>query len=167
MPRITIFAVATMMLSALASSPAHASLNCLGQHKPFKLASDSIQYSMSIAPGRDCIQGLRFSTMQIYAVWVLNKPKSGKLVMVGPGFRYFAKSNFSGPDKFSLVVVGKNLREEGFSTVEITVTPGETPRGPLPPRALVSEADDDQDAAKVGSATPAADRDPSDVGDPG
>ena len=32
----------------------------------------------------------------------------------------FAKPNFSGNDKFSLKVVGKNLHEEGYSTVEIT-----------------------------------------------
>jgi len=121
MSRIFFCAFVTM-LSALASAPASASLNCLKEHKPFKMASDTVEYSMSIAPGGDCIQGLRFATMQIYAVWVLEKPRSGKLEMVGPGFRYFAKSNFSGTDKFSLVVVGKNLREEGYSTVEITVS---------------------------------------------
>ena len=116
------FCAFVTMLGALASTPANASLNCLKDHKPFKMASDTIEYSMTIAPGADCIQGLRFATMQIYAVWVLEKPKSGKLEMVGPGFRYFAKPNFSGTDKFSLVVVGKNLREEGYSTVEITVS---------------------------------------------
>jgi hypothetical protein len=116
------FCVFVTMLSALAPAPASASLNCLGDHRPFKMVSDTIQYSMAIAPGADCIQGLRWSTMQIYAVWVLEKPKSGKLEMVGPGFRYFAKGNFSGTDKFSLVVVGKNLREEGYSTIEITVS---------------------------------------------
>ena len=58
--------------------------------------------------------------MQIYAVSVLNKPTRGELVMVGSGFRYFAKPDFSGTDKFSLVVIGKNLREEGSSTIEIT-----------------------------------------------
>ena len=122
MSRIRICAFISLILSALLPLPASASLNCLGDHKPFKMASDTIQYSMTIAAGADCIQGLRFSTMQIYAVWVLEKPKSGKLEMVGPGFRYFAKSDFSGSDKFSLVVVGKNLREEGYSTVEITVS---------------------------------------------
>ena len=61
--------------------------------------------------------------MQIYSVRILQKPKSGELVMVGTGFRYFAKQDFSGTDKFSLMVVGKNLHEEGQSTVEITVSP--------------------------------------------
>ena len=65
--------------------------------------------------------------MQIYAVSVLNKPTRGELVMVGSGFRYFAKPDFSGTDKFSLVVIGKNLHEEGSSTIEITVSRQDAP----------------------------------------
>ena len=116
-----ICAFVILTLSLLTPAPANA-FNCLGDHEPFKLVGDSIEYSMAIAPGANCIQGLRWSYMQIYAVWVLEKPKHGELVMVGPGFRYFAKPDFSGQDKFSLVVVGKNRREEGFSTVEIAVS---------------------------------------------
>jgi hypothetical protein len=122
MSKIYICTFITLMLSALAPLPANATQNCLRDQKPYKLAGDSIDWSMTIEPGADCIQGLRWSTMQIYAVWVLKKPMSGKLVIVGPGFRYFAKPGFSGSDKFSLVVVGKNLREEGYSTVDITVS---------------------------------------------
>jgi hypothetical protein len=92
-----------------------------------RLTGDSIQYSMAIAPGANCIQGLRWSFMQIYAVWVLKKPTNGKLVIVGPGFRYFAKPHFTGADKFKLVVIGKNRREQGYSTVEITVFPRNNP----------------------------------------
>ncbi len=116
-----ICAFVALVLSALAPAPANA-FNCLGDHKPFQLAGDSIEYSMAIAPGADCIQGLRWSFMQIYAVWVLEKPKHGELVMVGPGFRYKAKPEYVGEDKFSLVVIGKNRHEEGFSTVEIAVS---------------------------------------------
>jgi hypothetical protein len=120
-------ALAALVLSAPLSSTANATPNCLGEHRPFKLAGDAIEYSMSISPGADCIQGLRWSTMQIYSVQILNKPASGELVMVGTGFRYFAKPNFSGNDKFSLKVVGKNLHEEGYSTVEITVSRRDAP----------------------------------------
>jgi len=119
--RAYVCALAALVLSAALSASANATPNCLGEHRPFKLAGDSIEYSMSISAGADCIQGLRWSTMQIYAVKVLDKPSRGELVMVGSGFRYFAKPDFSGTDKFSLVVTGKNLREEGSSTVEITV----------------------------------------------
>jgi hypothetical protein len=120
-------AAVALVLSAPLSAPANATPNCLGDHRPFKLAGDSIEYSMSISAGADCIQGLRWSTMQIYAVRVLERPRSGELVMVGPGFRYFAKPDFSGTDKFSLMVVGKNLRDEGYSTVEITVSRRDAP----------------------------------------
>ena len=123
MSRICLGMLVALVLIASAAAPASASPSCLKDQKPFNLAGDSIQYSMAIAPGANCIQGLRWSFMQIYAVWVLKKPASGNLVMVGPGFRYFAKPGFSGTDKFSLVVVGKNRREEGYSTVEITVSP--------------------------------------------
>jgi hypothetical protein len=60
--------------------------------------------------------------MQIYKVEVTEKPKSGEIVLVGPGFRYFAKPNFSGTDRFTLLVVGKNRYDEGTSTVEVTVS---------------------------------------------
>jgi len=111
------------MLTLLASaSAASATPNCLRDNKPYRLAGDTMEWSMTIAPGADCIQGLRWSTMQIYKVEVTEKPKSGEIVLVGPGFRYFAKPNFSGTDRFTLLVVGKNRYDEGTSTVEVTVS---------------------------------------------
>jgi hypothetical protein len=94
----------------------------LRDNQAYKLAGDTIEWSMTIAPGADCIQGLRWSTMQIYGVSIAEKPKSGELVLVGPGFRYFAKPDFNGTDSFTLVVVGKNRHDEGSSTVQITVS---------------------------------------------
>jgi hypothetical protein len=109
-------------LFALMSAPAKATPNCLRDNQAYKLAGDTIEWSMTIAPGADCIQGLRWSTMQIYSVSIAEKPKSGELVLVGPGFRYFAKPDFSGTDSFTLIVVGKNRHDEGSSTVQITVS---------------------------------------------
>lgn len=77
---------------------------------------------MTIAPGTDCIQGLRWSTMQIYNVSVAEKPTSGHLVLVGPGFRYFARSDFTGTDSFALVVVGKKRHNIGTSTVRVMIS---------------------------------------------
>jgi hypothetical protein len=111
------------MLMLLASaSETKATPNCLRDIMPYRLAGDTMEWSMTIAPGADCIQGLRWSTMQIYKVEVTEKPKSGEIVLVGPGFRYFAKPNFSGTDRFTLLVVGKNRYDEGTSTVEVTVS---------------------------------------------
>ena len=124
MSRTAIAASAALIICAAASA-AHATPNCLRDNKPYKLAGDTMEWSMTIAPGADCIQGLRWSTMQIYDVSIAEKPTVGELVLVGPGFRYFAKPDFSGTDKFTLVVNGKNLHEVGTSTVQITVTRGE------------------------------------------
>ena len=123
MSRINLCGFAALTLIALAPTQADAFGACLKGQKPFQLSGDEISYSMSISPGADCIQGLRWSFMQVYAVWPLKKPANGELVMVGPGFRYFAKPGFTGTDKFTLLVVGKNRHEEGYSTVEITVSP--------------------------------------------
>jgi hypothetical protein len=127
MSRINIYAFAALAFAVLVPAQANAFGACLKDHKPFHLTGDSIEYSMTIAPGAECIQGLRWSFMQVYTVWVLKEPKHGELVMVGPGFRYQAKPEFSGTDKFSLVVVGKNRHEEGFSTVEVTVSRQDPP----------------------------------------
>lgn len=53
---------------------------------------------------------------------IVEKPRNGDLVMVGPGFRYFAKPDFNGTDNFTLVVVGKNRHDEGASTVQVTIS---------------------------------------------
>ena len=111
-----------LLMSALVPTAASASPSCLKDHKPYKLSGDTIEWEMTIKPGADCIQGLRWSYMQVFAVWVLNKPANGDLVIVGSGFRYFAKPGFDGPDKFSLVIIGKNRHDDGFSTVDITIS---------------------------------------------
>jgi hypothetical protein len=129
MPRISIHTSIVVALMLFASgSAAMATPNCLRDNKPYMLAGDTIEWAMTIAPGANCIQGLRWSTMQIYDVSVVEKPKNGDLVLVGPGFRYFAQSDFTGTDKFTLLVVGKNRHDEGASTVQITVS---KPNAPL------------------------------------
>lgn len=105
----------------------HATPNCMRDIRPYQLASDTMEWSMTIAPGANCIQGLRWSTMQIYNVAVSEKPKSGELVLVGPGFRYFAKPDFTGTDTFTLVVVGKNRHDEGTSRIQVTISRADQP----------------------------------------
>ena len=71
---------------------AHASPTCLKDKQAFALEDDFVSWTMSAAPGSECIQGLRWSYMQIYSVLVLKAPTKGKLVIVGSGFRYVADS---------------------------------------------------------------------------
>jgi hypothetical protein len=110
---------------------AHASPSCLKDKKPFALADDIVSWTMSAAPGSECIQGLRWSYMQIYSILVLRAPAKGKLVIVGSGFRYFADSESQEADKFTLVVFGKNRRDTGESILDIAVN--------SPPGTAVSE----------------------------
>ena len=107
MLRLFACSLSALMLIALAPTLANAFPRCLRDQQAYKLAGNSIEWSMTIKPGAECIQGLRWSFMQVFAVWVLDQPQSGELVIVGSGFRYFAKLGFSGTDKFTLVVVGE------------------------------------------------------------
>jgi hypothetical protein len=112
---------------------AHASPKCVDGQKPFALAGDTTVWTMYAAPGSQCIQGLRWSYMQIYTVSVLKAPTKGKIVIVGPGFRYFADSKDYEADSFTLEVVGKNRRDPGKSTLEVVVKrPAETLVSELP-----------------------------------
>ena len=106
---------------AVLSVSAHATPNCLKDQKPFALAEDTVSWTMSAAPGSECIQGLRWSYMQIYSVLVLKAPTKGKLVIVGSGFRYFADPESHEADNFTLVVFGKNRRDTGKSILDIAV----------------------------------------------
>lgn len=108
---------------AVLTVSAHASPNCLKNQKPFALAEDTIIWTMYAAPGSECIQGLRWSYMQIDSVLVSKAPTKGKVGIVGYGFRYFADSQNYDADSFTLVVVGKNRRDPGKSTLEIVVKP--------------------------------------------
>ena len=116
---------------AILTVSAHASPNCLKDQKPFALSEDTIIWTMYAAPGSECIQGLRWSYMQIYSVSVSKAPTKGKIGIVGPGFRYYADPQNYEDDSFTLLVVGKNRRDPGKSTLQIVV------KGP--PGTVVSE----------------------------
>lgn len=119
------FANVLMAVGALVATTASAAAtpNCFKNNSPFALAGDTVSWTMSIAAGADCIQGLRWSYMQIESVSVENGPKNGRIELVGPGFRYYANSDKPSPDSFTLVVLGKNRHDAGKSTLEITVNP--------------------------------------------
>jgi hypothetical protein len=100
---------------------AHASPACFKDKKAFALEDDIVSWTMSAAPGSECIQGLRWSYMQIYNVLVLKAPKKGKLVIVGSGFRYTADPDSREADGFTLVVLGKNRHTPGESVLDIAI----------------------------------------------
>ncbi len=101
--------------------PAHASPSCLKEKLVFALADDFVSSSMAAPPGSECLQGLRWSYMQIYSVLVLKAPTKGRLVIVGSGFRYIADSESREADNFTLVVFGKNRHNPGNSILDIAI----------------------------------------------
>lgn len=109
--------------SAVPGLAAHGSPLCIKERTPFALSHDTVKWTMSIAPGTDCIQGLRWSYMQIFNVSVVSGPSRGELAVVGSGFRYSAKNETRGTDKFTLLISGKNRHEPGASTLEVEVNP--------------------------------------------
>jgi len=111
------------VILAGASLPAYGSPQCVKERTPFELSQDSVKWTMRIAPGADCIQGLRWSYMQIFNVAVVDGPTKGQLDIVGSGFRYAAENGNRGADKFTLLVTGKNRHTSGTSTVEVDVNP--------------------------------------------
>jgi hypothetical protein len=94
--------------------------NCLSRADPFRLESDTVQWSMVIAHGDDCIQGLRGKTMILESVSIIEQPKAGRVVLQGPSFHYFAGPE-AGVDSFKLTVIGSSMRMNGTSTIGIEV----------------------------------------------
>jgi hypothetical protein len=122
MPRIlSRLSIAAVLLAVLNAS-ANATPNCLNDQKPYALTDDVVHWTMTIVPGAECIQGLRWSYMQIERVSIATAPKNGKAVIVGPGFRYFADPGFQGSDTFTVAVSGKNRKTPGNSILQIEVT---------------------------------------------
>ena len=94
--------------------------DCVSRPEFFRLQSDTVQWSMIIARGDECIQGLRGKTMIFESVSLIEQPKRGRVVLQGPSFRYSAGPE-AGSDSFKLVVIGSSMRMSGTSTVMVEV----------------------------------------------
>ena len=135
MTRFVAHASTAIAISFVLNASASASPTCVSQDKQaFELAGDTIQWAMTIAPGADCIQGVRWSYMQIYGVAILKPATKGRVVIVGSGFRYFADSE-NQVDSFTLQIFGKNRHDPGKSILEVVVKrPAATLVSELPQR---------------------------------
>ena len=119
---VLLFGIA-VAASAMSGLAAQASPLCIKERTPFALSHDTVKWTMSIAPGAECIQGLRWSYMQIFKVSVVSGPSRGQLAVLGSGFRYSAENEARGGDKFTLLISGKNRNVAGTSTLEVEVNP--------------------------------------------
>ena len=77
---------------------------------------------MKINSGAECIQGLRWSTILIDNISIVEQPKLGRLALQGPSFRYFSNPGAHGADSFKLSITGTSLRLNGISFIEADVT---------------------------------------------
>jgi hypothetical protein len=93
---------------------------CLLHPEPLRLESDTVQWSMIIARGDECIQGLRGKTMIFESAAIVEPPKTGRVVVQGPSFHYYA-GEAAGSDSFGLTVVGTSMRMRGTSTVKVNI----------------------------------------------
>src|SRR3984893_9341780 len=110
------------LLLAWSQTMAQAGGNCLLHPEPFLLQSDTVHWSVKINSGTECIQGLRWSTIMIDDISILDQPKLGRLVLQGPSFRYFSDPGARGADSFKISITGTSLRLKGNSVIEVDVT---------------------------------------------
>jgi hypothetical protein len=114
---------ACIAASLISTMAAQASPLCVKERTPFALSEDTVKWMMTVQPGADCIQGLRWSYMQIFNVSVVSGPSHGQLAVVGSGFRYSAEAETPGTDRFTLLISGKNRHDAGTSMLEVEVNP--------------------------------------------
>jgi hypothetical protein len=96
--------------------------SCLNTASPFRMEGETVTWSISVNAGQECVEGLRYSTMKISEVSIVVPPISGRLILSGPSFRYFASPDVHGADTFTLAVTGTNNGVAGSSTIKIDVT---------------------------------------------
>jgi hypothetical protein len=106
---------------AWSATPALAG-NCLLHPDAFRLQSDTVHWSVKIESGGECIQGLRWSTITIEDISIVDQPKLGRLSLQGPSFHYFSNPGAQGTDSFKLSVSGTSLRLKGTSLIEVDVS---------------------------------------------
>jgi Bacterial Ig domain len=95
---------------------------CVSQAPHYSLTSDTVDWSIQVASGQSCVRTLRSGNIVLERVTLTTPPKSGKVQLVGPGFRYTANSGFHGEDSFTIEVLGLAAKVRGTSTIHVVVS---------------------------------------------
>jgi hypothetical protein len=88
----------------------------------YTLASDTIEWSMTIGAGESCVRGIRYAAVLVDEMQLVTAPQSGQVTLQGTAFYYQAAPNFHGVDAFALSVSGKMNRISGSSTIRVVVS---------------------------------------------
>jgi len=95
---------------------------CVSQAPHYSLTSDTVDWSIQLASGQSCVRGLRSGNIVLERVTLTTPPKSGKVQLVGPGFRYTANPGFHGDDSFIVEMLGRAGKTRGTSTIHVVVS---------------------------------------------
>jgi hypothetical protein len=112
-------ALLALLISATGVQSASAICNIAGPH--YGLASDTVDWTLTIVSGQSCIQGLRLRTTAVDTVTVTDAARHGQVLVRGSGFEYRADPNFKGDDSFELALSGLNVKVPGNSTIRVRV----------------------------------------------
>jgi hypothetical protein len=110
----------TLFSLVLAQAATTAKAGCLARPEQYRLQSDTVHWSIVIAAGSACIQGLRGRTILLDSVSIVDQPKTGSLILDGPSFRYSATA-VRGTDSFRLLTTGTSVRIHGNSFIDVEV----------------------------------------------
>jgi hypothetical protein len=117
--RIGSLVVAGWVLSSLAAG---AQTPCqLERFTPYKMASDVIEWQLTLGAGQSCVRGLRYAGETIDSVQLVTAPRSGHVTFEGTAFLYQAAPGFRGTDAFRLSVSGKRHFERQFVSGSSTI----------------------------------------------
>jgi hypothetical protein len=88
----------------------------------YRLASDTVRWSLELSGGETCIRGIRFNNVVVDKLMIISGPQNGHVTLRGTGFSYKAANDFQGHDFFSLMVSGSTNKVFGNSTIEVEVS---------------------------------------------
>jgi hypothetical protein len=123
-----LFALLATLMSAGSRVAAAGACNLSGS--PYRLTSDTVDWSMKIDREQNCSSDFQLNTIlssspgnvAIDSVKLISSPQSGQVVINNTGFLYVAKADFQGRDTFTLAVHGVINGTRGSSTVHIFVS---------------------------------------------
>jgi photosystem II stability/assembly factor-like uncharacterized protein len=114
----------------MSTEPRAAADPCTIAGPRYRLASDTVEWSMRVEGGQNCTRDFRLNKMlssspsgvEIENVKIVSSPQAGQLIIKDTGFAYAAKPDFQGWDSFTVMVSGAINRVPGSSTIRISVS---------------------------------------------
>jgi hypothetical protein len=124
-----------LLLLVLTGAPAAATGSCTVSGPRYRLASDTVEWSMRVIGRQNCGRDFSLSKalssapdkLKIDSVRLDSLPQSGHAAAEGSEFSYSAGADFRGGDSFIVTVSGKINGIQGSSTIRISVSDATTP----------------------------------------